>query len=372
MRVAILCRPFVFYGGLETATHGLVAEFVRQGYDLHLFSPSGQMPVPGATLHRLPVLPFPSTARLVSFALAARAAVRHDRFDVVQSHERGLAQDVYRAGEGCHRAYLKIKARQLGSAGRLALRVNPSHLTLLALERRIFAGSAARRIVAISRQGQAEIRQLYGVPDSRLSVIYNGVDQQRFHPDHRGRFGAAIRAAFAIPGDAWMILMVGSGFERKGLGSLIQGFARFRDRTARLLIVGKGSPAPYRALAEGLGVAQRLAWAGPRPDVERFYAAADLVALPALYEPFGNVHLEALAAGLPVLASRRSGGAEVIRHGETGWLLDNPVDPDAIADGLEALRNLDLSRVTERARETVRPFTFTAQVRAFAELYRTL
>jgi len=372
MRVALICRPFVFYGGLETATSGLVEEFVRQGYDLHLFSPPGQLPIPGVTLHQLPVIPAPSAARVLSLALAACAAVRRGRFDVVQSHERSLLQDIYRAGEGCHRAYLVIKARRLGTARQLALRANPSHAVILALERKIFTSGVTRRIVAISRQGEDEIRRLYGLPRSRLCVIYNGVDQERFSPDHRGRFGPGVRAAFGLPPDAWVILMVGSGFERKGLGALIEGFARIRDPHARLLVVGKGNPAPYRALAERLGVAGRVAWAGPRPDVERFYAAADLVALPALYEPFGNVHLEALAAGLPVLASRRSGGAEVIRHGETGWILDNPEDPGAIVNGLEALRDADRVAITERARASIRPFTFAAQVRAFADLYRTL
>lgn len=372
MKIAIVCRPFVFHGGLENATAGLIAEFLRQGYALHLFSPPGQLPVPGVTLHRLPVLPYPPAARLVSFAVAASLAVRRDRFDVVQSHERSLTQDVYRAGEGCHRAYLATTARCLGSARRLAFRANPSHLVLLALERRIFTRGAARRIVAISRQGRAEIQRLYRVPDRRLSVIYNGVDQERFHPDHRERFGPAIRAEFGIPEEAWLILMVGSGFRRKGLGPLIEGFARVGDRSSRLLVVGKGSPAPYHALAERLGVAGRLAWAGARADVERFYAAADVVALPSLYEPFGNVHLEALAAGLPILASGGSGGAEVVRHGETGWILENPNDPEAIATGLEALRNTEPARVTERARAAVRPFNFAAQVRAFADLYRTL
>lgn len=372
MRVAIVCRPFVFYGGLETATSELVEEFVRQGYELHLFSPPGQLSIPGVTLHRLPVIPFPPVARLLSLALVARAAVRRDRFDVVQSHERSLGQDIYRAGEGCHRAYLTIKAQRLGRVRRLALRTNPTHVVILALERRIFTSGVTRRIVAISRQGGEEIRKLYGVPDSRVSVIYNGVDQARFSPDHRGRFGPGIRAEFGIPEDAWVILMVGSGFERKGLGPLIEGFARLRDPDARLVVVGKGTSRPHRALAERLGVAGRVAWAGPRRDVERFYAAADLVALPALYEPFGNVHLEALAAGLPVLTSRRSGGAEVIRHGETGWILEDPEDPEAIANGLAGLRSADPVSITEYARASVRPFTFASQVRAFADLYRTL
>lgn len=372
MRIAIVCRPFAFHGGLENATAGLVREFVRQGYDLHLFSPPGQLAVPGVVHHRLPVIPAPPAVRHLSLAIAAQAAVRRARVDVVQSHERTLFQHVYRAGEGCHRAYLAVRARRRGAAGQFAVRTNPSHLVLLALERRIFASGTTRWIVAIARQGAAEIRRLYGVPDSRLAVIYNGVDQERFHPDHRARFGRGVRDAFGIPPASWLVLMVGSGFERKGLGPLIEGFARLRDPDARLLVVGKGDAGPYRALAERLGVAGRLAWAGPRSDVERFYAAADLVALPSLYEPFGNVHLEALAAGLSVLASNRSGGAEVVRHGETGWILEDPEDPAAIAGGLEALRNVDRVAVAARAREAVRPFTFSAQVRAFAELYRTL
>ena len=372
MRIALICRPFVFYGGLETATAGLVEELVRQGYDLHLFSPPGQLKFPGVTLHRLPVIPSPSAARILSLAVAARAAVRGGRFDVVQSHERSLSQDIYRAGEGCHRAYLAVKARHLDQARRLALRVNPAHLVLLALERRVFTPGVTRWIVAISRRGAEEIQALYGVSPSRIRVIYNGVDQARFSPEHRERLRPALRAALGLPSEAWVILMVGSGFERKGVEPLIRGFARLTDRQVRLLVVGKGNARPYRALAARLGVAGRVAWVGPRPDVERFYAAADVVALPALYEPFGNVHLEALAAGLPVLASSRSGGAEIVRHGETGWILESPEDPDAIARGLLALREMDPAAITGRARASVRPFTFAAQVRAFADLYQTL
>lgn len=361
----------MYYGGLETQTAGLVAEFVRQGYDLHLYTPPGQRPLPGITHHRLPVLPRPAVARVLSFALAARSVVR-ERFDVVQSHERTLSQDIYRAGEGCHRAYLEIKARGLNRARRAALRASPYHRALLALERRLFTAEARVRIVAISRRGKEEIHRLYRIPEPRLAVIYNGVDQERFTPDNRRRFRHAIRTEFGIPAEAWVTLFVGSGFERKGLGPLVEGFARLQDRGARLLLLGKGSPARYRVTAARLGLEGRVVWVGARPDVERFYAAADLVALPTRYEPFGNVHLEALAAGLPVLASARSGGAEVVRHGETGWILDDPEDPEAIARGLEALRETDPARVTELGRRAAEPFTFAAQAQAFTALYRSL
>ena len=97
------------------------------------------------------------------------------------------------------------------------------------------------------------------------------------------------------------MLFVGSGFERKGLGPLLEAFARVTDAESRLVVTGKGNVARYQSLAASLGSPTASIWTGPREDVERLYAAADAVALPARYEPFGNVHLEALASGVPVL-----------------------------------------------------------------------
>jgi len=372
VKLAIICRPFAFHGGLETATAGLVGELVRQGLEVHLLTTAGQAPWRGVKIHRLPVLPQPSLARLLSFTLVAGAAVRDGHYDVVQSHERTLVHDLYRAGEGCHKAYLELKARRLTIAGRILLRANPYHRALLALERRIFDRRRSPRIVAISRGSREEISRLYELPAERVALIYNGVDLARFSPENRRRYLAATRRELGIGPDQWLVLFVGSGFERKGLGPLIEGFARLRDRRVRLCVVGKGRTAPYRELAGRLGVDERVAWAGPHREVERYYGAADLVALPALYEPFGNVHLEALASGLPVLASSRSGGAELITPGTSGWIIDDPEDPGQICRGLQALRDGDAGRYREAARAAAAPFTYAAQARAFTELYEAI
>src|SRR5207249_7854955 len=92
----------------------------------------------------------------------------------------------------------------------------------------------------------------------------------------------------------------------------IRALAQLTDSRARLLVVGRDDTAPYRRLAGELGVAGRVAWLGARPDIERWYAAADALALPTRYEPFGNVHLEALASGLPAVTSLVAGGAEIV------------------------------------------------------------
>ena len=95
-------------------------------------------------------------------------------------------------------------------------------------------------------------------------------------------------------------------------------------------MIGRGRAAGFESLAARRGVGDRMRWLGPRPDTERWYAAADAVVLPTRYEPFGNVHLEALASGVPMVASNRAGGAELIQDGVNGYVVD-PLDPAAVA-----------------------------------------
>ena len=328
---------------------------------MHLLSPGGQQPLAGVTLHRLTLPPAPAPARVLVLALAARLAVRRGAWDAVQSHERTLSQDVYRAGEGCHRAYL-------AAMGPRYHRRAAYHRLLLALERRVFTRTP--EIVAISRRGAEEIAGLYGVPAARLTVIYNGVDLERYHPDNRQRDRAAARAEAGVPAEAWLALFAGSGFERKGLMTAVEALARLGDTRVRLLVLGKGDTRPYQAMAERLGVAARVTWLGPRPDIERWYAAADALAMPTRYEPFGNVHLEALASGLPVVTTTRAGGAEVVSPA-CGEVVE-PRDPAALAAALGRLRAGDRGTLAAAARAAAEPFTYARQAAEFETIYRRI
>lgn len=364
MKIALICRPYSFHGGIETATAGLMRELLALGHTLDLITSAGQEEVPGVRVTRVPVLRHPSVLRLLSFALAARRAVEREGYQIVQSHERTLRQDIYRAGEGCHRGYLEAMKRRWAQ-------VNPYHRLVFSLEKRIFTLKTARHIIAISNRGKAEIERLYATPPSRISVVYNGVDLERFHPDNRERLRKVVRDEWGIADEAWTVLFVGSGFERKGLGPLIEAMGRLADYRSQLIVAGKGDPRPYRALADQPGLTGRVHWTGPVERIERLYAAADAVALPTRYEPFGNVHLEALASGLPVLTTATAGGAEVIRSGDNGWVIP-AVEAEQIVKGLEALRAASATPLSARARASAEPFTYMAQANRYTALYRQL
>jgi UDP-glucose:(heptosyl)LPS alpha-1,3-glucosyltransferase len=359
VRILLIARRFVFHGGVEHATADLLQALAARGHEVHLLSPPGQPAMPGITLRPLRLPPLSGSARLLAWPMAARLAMRRGTWDVVQSHERTLGQHVYRAGEGCHRGYLEA----MGTRGR---RRQVYHRLLLALERRVF--TTTPQIAAISRLGAAEIARRHAVPSARLSVVYNGVDLARFHPDNRRRHRQAARLEAGVPAEAWLALFAGSGFERKGLDTALEGLAGLADRTSRLLVVGKGDVHPYRRMAARLGLGDRVGWLGARPDVERWYAAADALVLPTRYEPFGNVHLEALASGLPVVTTSAAGGAEAV--GDQGGVVVAPADPTAVTVALQRLRDGDPQALTAAARAAAEPFTYERQAGGFERIYR--
>lgn len=357
MKICLIARPFVFHGGVERATAGLVTALVARGHDVHLVSPGAQGPLAGVTLHPLRLPRLPASLHALVLGRIARRAVAAGRWDVVQSHERTLCQQVYRAGEGCHRAYLASDVRRVGRF--------LHHRVTLALEARVFARTP--RIVAIARRGKREIEGLYGVSPSRVTVIYNGVDLERFHPDNVAVHRRGARAEVDVAESEHLLIFAGSGFERKGLVTAIQALARLAHMV--LIVIGRGDEMRYRGLAERLGVADRVRWLGVRSDLERWYAAADVLVLPTRYEPFGNVHLEALASGLPVVTTTVAGGSEVVEDGKNGAVVA-PGDANALAAAVATLRAQDHGLLAEAARRAAEPFTYDRQAEEFERLYR--
>jgi UDP-glucose:(heptosyl)LPS alpha-1,3-glucosyltransferase len=242
---------------------------------------------------------------------------------------------------------------------------NPYHWLILGLERSIFRKRRYRRIIAISELVKRNIIEHYHVPAGDIVVIYNGVDLERFHPGNRQRFRSEVRRQYDIPDSARVFLFVGSGFERKGVRYLIEAAERL-DASVTLLIVGKGSGEKFRDIIKK----QRVIFCGPQKQIEQYYAAADAFVFPTMYEPFGNVHLEALASGLPVITTRNSGASEIIDEGKSGFVVQGPEDTEAIAAGMKKLLDADLLHAMgSDARNAAEKFTMARFVHEIMQLY---
>lgn len=295
-----------------------------------------------------------SFLRAWSFARNCRAAVGREPFDVICSFERTSRQDVYRAGDGCHREWLEQRRKFASPLKRFTLRLNPLHAVMLSLEKKVFSPQHTKLVIANSHRGKTEIVRHYKFPASNVRVIYNGVDCEKFSPACREKFRADVRAKLGIGGEEFVALFVGSGWERKGLEFAIRAVAR-TARKMFLVVVGRDrSESKYQSLSHKLGVGERVKFAGTTREIEQFYGAADMLLLPTIYEPFSNVCLEAMACGLPVITSRANGVAELIANHVNGGVVENPADVEAIVKWLQFFCTTDLKEAGERARAVAR------------------
>jgi len=347
VRIALIRRRYAESGGAERYVAQLVTALAGAGHAVHLFANRWTAVPAGVRVHRVPVPPGPAFLGILGFAWAAHRMTRREGFDLVQSFDRTIRPDIYRAGDGCHQAWLDRRRAVEGGVLRPLDRVNPLHRTLIGLERHLFRGGC-RRIIANSRMVQEEILRYYGAAPPVVRMIYSGVDLARFHPDHTGTARAALRGRMGVGLEDPVILFAGSGFERKGLRFLLQAIAQLTDlQGLRLWVLGKGNLHRHRVMADRLGIADRVHFAGPVADPEGWMAAADLFVLPTIYDPFSNACLEAMASGLPVITTASNGVAEAMRAWQTGSVLSDPRDVGGLADRI--VEFLDPARRQEQA-----------------------
>ena len=220
--------------------------------------------------------------------------------DLYFSLERISCPDIYRAGDGVHRVFVKVEKKSL---------FNPLHHVYMWLEERCFGH--AKKIIANSHMIKKQIMETYGIGEEKIVVVHNGVSVEAVDEDDAKR---RISDEFGVDfAQHKMLLYVGSGFRRKGVEELLHLLAALKEEPYIALIVGKEKKmAHYRAVAEALGLGKRVLFTGARDDVKYFYAASDLFIFPTRYEPFSNVVLEAMAYGNAVVTTRQNGASEIL------------------------------------------------------------
>lgn len=237
------------------------------------------------------------------------------------------------------------------------------------------------RWIALSRDLETYLTGPVGIPARKVTQIYNGVDAERFHP--------ATGAANAVPPapisgcpfkrpEHWLVGTVGRMQTVKDQTLLARAFIRalelapdLRSRL-RLVMVGDGPlRAEAQALLDAAGVAD-LAWLpGERHDVPDVLRGLDCFVLPSLAEGISNTILEAMASGLPVIATRVGGNPELVIEGKTGALVPAS-DPEAMAQAIIAyVRDPEQARVAGQAgrTEVERRFSMAAMMESYRGLY---
>jgi UDP-glucose:(heptosyl)LPS alpha-1,3-glucosyltransferase len=305
-RIAFLRRRFSPTGGAERYLLRLASGLAAQGHQITLYcedwSPSEN--------------PFQEVRKIessdpVSYARKVMNLPMRDRHDIVFSLERVPGCDLYRAGDGVHADWLAYRRSFYPVMGSIRTAMRSKNRQLCRLEAQVFAPKGVRRVICNSHFVADQIIKRFDFSSERIDIIPNGVPYQQFSMGDR----ALGRRALQLSTDDYVVLLVGAGSERKGHAIARDAMRHIKKKYAKLVIVD--SPPPVAM-----------------PHV---YAAADVFLLPTLYDPFANVTLEALAAGLPVITSAQNGASEIIENEKNGFILPRADDHKLIIRLLDDL-----------------------------------
>ena len=196
------------------------------------------------------------------------------------------------------------------------------------LERKIYRNTRVR-LVAVSSLVAGQLKSHFQRED--VTVIPNAVDTLRFTAEARMTKRNASRQFRSYDKNDFVLLLIGNDWKKKGLDTLLRATSLLKELPLRILVVGRDEPDFYRQLVDQFALRDRIRFEKPSMDVLSFYAAADLYVGPSLEDSFSLPILEAMACGLPVIASPNAGASEMIRDGETGFILRDPQDQRELA-----------------------------------------
>ncbi len=203
------------------------------------------------------------------------------------------------------------------------------------------------RVIVCSGFMRGEVEYALQTPTDKIDVIYNGVETETFDFPFEGDERVKFRARFAAPNEK-IIFFIGRMVREKGAQVLIEALQRVRYQyhDAKLVIAGGGERGHLEQLARTIGIAPHVYFAGRVSDADRdrLYRVADVAVYPSLYEPFGIVALEAMAAHVPVVVSNAGGLGEVVEHDVSGTVTHSG-DADSLAWGIvRVLNNPDMAQ----------------------------
>jgi UDP-glucose:(heptosyl)LPS alpha-1,3-glucosyltransferase len=370
-RLAIVRQHYRPDGGAERIIQRMLAAFGRT-LDVSLITQGWQ----DGSVNDLNAITVPKhgwsrASRFRHFVSDVQGVLQKQAFDLVQSHERIPGVQLYRAGDGVHAEWLRIRRQyQLGWLGQRWQVLDPFHRAVLQAEQGMFTHPALKAVICNSAMVRGEIIRHYPQVDAnKLHIVRNGVDLEAFSPPDRNSREQA-RQTLGLSGQCRVALFVGSGFDRKGLGNALQALRGLPEWS--LLVVGRDKhQMRYEAQCQQWNMAGRVHFCGVVDDVRPFYRAADVMLHPAWYDPAPNAVLEAMAMGLPVLTSTSCGNQELVGVGENGFVVPAH-DWQQLQQHLQQTNAKARTHMGEAARQTAENYPVSRMTDELFNLYRKL
>ena len=323
MQLAFVLFKYFPFGGLQR-NFMQIAETCRQrGHDIRVYTLSWQGDAPpGFEIVIAPVRAMANHKRYERFASWLREDLARRPVDRVVGFNKLPGLDVYYCADPCFEDKARTQRNPL-------YRLTPRYRHFAAFERAVFGKSGHATILMLSSTQQTLFVKHYGTHAGRFRLLPPGISQDRRAPPDATAIRAAFRGEFGLSDNDLLLIQIGSGFKTKGLDRSLRALAslpaELKART-RLIAIGQDEPRPFERQIRALGLGRQVSILKGRDDIPRFLLGADLLIHPAYNENTGNVLLEAVVAGLPVLTTAACGYAHYIEEADAGRVVPLPFE----------------------------------------------
>lgn len=335
-------------GGISPHVYELSQELVKKGIEIHVvtkstpLAPDEEIEPSGVHVHRVHLDETPNDF-IHEIQLLNQATDRRVR-QLLEDWRPGGQPTVFHAHD-----WLSLdSARNLKYEYKLPI-VATLHATEWGRHGGIFSDTSkyiaqqeywltyeAWRLIVCSDFMRNEAVRLFQCPYDKIDVIYNGVNAEKFEFEWDEEERAKRRAQFAEPHEK-IVIYVGRFVREKGIQVLLNAAHAVlaEQPNTKFLIVGGGQRERFENFVRWAGLGDKVIFTGfmANRSLHELYRCADVAVFPSLYEPFGIVALEGMAAGIPVVSSDAGGLKEVVLHGETGTT-SFANDPSSLAWGI--------------------------------------
>lgn len=334
LHLAMVLFRYFPWGGMQANFLRIAEACVVRGHRVNVYTLDWQGERPaGIEVEIVKVPARRNHVRYAQFARRVQEQVDSAAYDLVIGFNRMPGLDLYYAADPCY-------VERIRKTRPWYYPFTPRYRHFRDFERRLFEPTSGARILTLSRQQIDDYTRCYGTRAERFQLLPPGVPGDRIRGADAPALRREFRSCYEVDEAEMVLLMIGSDFERKGFDRGLRAVAALPEPLrgrCRLVVVGKGREGSLRRLASRLGLGSQLVIVPGTGEIPLFLQGADLLLHPARSENTGNVIVEAIAAGLPVLCSGTCGFAFHVERARAGEVLDEPYQQAAMNRTLQEM-----------------------------------
>lgn len=368
LKIAMVVPRYGKVGGGERFVMALTEHLAAMDHlEMHVFANRWDTESPGVFYHKVPIITFPRFLKTVSFAYFANRRIASAGMDLIHTHDRIFEADLFTAHGLPHATWIRQVRRKRASLFDRATAW---------VEGRLINNVRCQKILAVSSLVKKEIAMEFPEHASKIQVLTPGVDIAPFENMDRQACRTRIRQRLGLSDTDRVVLFVGMNFEVKGLESIMAAISDLRRNASmkagdiKLLVVGKGDVERYTDIARRLGIESATVFTGIwHEEMAPIYAAADLFVMLSVFDTFGLVVTEAMAAGLPVIISPTVGAGDIVRQGENGFVVSPSMTSEVSRHMALAFEPGIQARMAAHARQTAKVHNWSSMAEQVDRLY---